>query len=280
MRIILSILFILCSFLSLAQNKVEKNTDKGKADQTVSSRTTVQDTIDNRKEQQLEALVQTISENRSTIEQLRNNLKQKNDTIKLLNRTIQHLYEEHNKEIDCLNDTLKRIREDINRIREENENLRKKEEAQTSLSRIVYKQCLLYPLERRYKKSFVEESMKTIEALNIRTNPKYKETCDTYWNLLERYAEYNNEVLAFLEETKSSFHYKDWKINDHSKQGCLKKLNGLPYFLLYKDKDREPYRSISYLDGVIDDFLSMLKGKETLNESNFQKLIDRVRPRE
>lgn len=273
MRIILSILFILCSFLSLAQNKVEKNTDKGKAEQTISSRTTVQDTIDNRKEQQLEALVQTISENRSTIGQLRNNLKQKNDTIRLLNRTIQHLYEEHNKEIDFLKDTLKRIRE-------ENENLRKKEEAQTSLSKIVYKQCLLYPLERRYKKSFVEESMKTIEALNIRTNPKYKEICDTYWDLLERYAEYNNEVLAFLEETKSSFHYKDWKINDTSRQGCMDKLKKLNYFLFYKDKDREPYKSISYLDGVIDDFLSILTGKETLNESNFQKLIDRVKPRE
>lgn len=202
---------------------------------------------------------------------LRKSVQEKSDSIKMLTDYIRQLETSHL-------ESKKELWDSIKVLNKENQVLKTKTQVLATLSHVVYKQCLLYPLERKYSKKFVEESLRSLEALGIRNNEKYREVCETYWDLLKKYSLYNQEVLSFLQTQNESFTLKRWNINEITKEGCKSDLERLSYYQFYKTKDIKPWKSIIYLDKVIDDLKSMLSGEKKLNEANFKDLINRVKP--
>lgn len=214
-----------------------------------------------------EILVEKQPENKD----LRKSVQEKSDSIKMLTDYIRQLETSHL-------ESMKELWDSIKVLNKENQVLKTKTQVLATLSHVVYKQCLLYPLERKYSKKFVEESLRSLEALGIRNNEKYREVCETYWDLLKKYSLYNQEVLSFLQTQNESFTLKRWNINEITKEGCKSDLERLSYYQFYKTKDIKPWKSIIYLDKVIDDLKSMLSGEKKLNEANFKDLINRVKP--
>ena len=268
-------------FLAYAQNEGNKDSTNVPAEK-VENKAVPNDTVVNEDSVPVvnvqednsgtEALSIIISEKIKDITELNNTINQKSDSISLLLDSIQSLKGNYNNDIDSLNNV-------ISSLIDEKKQLEEKTKALATVSNIIYKQCLLYPLERKYNKSFVDESVHAINSLGIRNNPKYKEVCNTYWDLLNGYSSYNQEVLDFLKSQYESFELKRWNIPDITKNGCKTELMNLRYYSLYKNKDVKPWKSITYLDKVIDDLLSILSGKQPLNEVNFKNLIDRVTPK-
>lgn len=272
MRYYLSIIVLLISFIVHAEDNdtIECANQVNKQDSTkvvISN-----DPIKNNQEKSISPIEETTSievvsleilaEKQNEVNSLKHDLKEKDDEILLLKG-----------EKDVLENS-------IRDLTKERDDLKGKIQAFSSMSNVVFKQCLLYPLERKYNKSFVEESMRAINELGIRTNQKYKDYCDTYWDLLENYVSYNQEVLNRLTSQYESFSLKHWNISDVAKTGCQTEITTLSYYQFYKNKDVKPWKSITYLDAVIDDWLAMLIGKQTLNENNFKSLIERVTPKD
>jgi len=149
-----------------------------------------------------------------------------------------------------------------------------------AIDSIVYKQCLIRPLYRRYDPYEIKELIHCLEAMNIQnTHTKYY---NTYYPLLVKYETYNREVISFLERQKKSYNLKtqstefNWsKFTDDAKTG----LGGLTYYPFYKRRDYDPWKSITYIDEVIEDFEKQLQSHK-LNQESLQDLIDRLTPKQ
>lgn len=142
------------------------------------------------------------------------------------------------------------------------------------LDDIIVKQCLLFPLERSFDKDFVDNCSSCLQNLKIGDNVKFKDLYNVYYPLLGEYSRYNEEVYSFLKSQFESFRLKQWKLSDSYKTMLIANIKNLKYYELYKDKDQEPWRSILFLDGIIDDFTLMLSGKKELSEENMINLIN------
>lgn len=283
-KIILILIAILVPTMTFAQNdKSEKGKKKQKTEQTVGEETTPADSAENKlgistqvadvtASATEKGLSEILAEKQQENKDLKKSIQEKSDSIKYLIDSIAQLKSFQKGEI-------KELKDSINTLNKENKELKNKTQALASLSHVVYKQCLLYPLERKYNKKFVDESLQTLKTLDVKNNARYKEICDTYWDLLEEYSRYNQEILTFLTTQYESFSLKQWNITDVTKGGCKSELEKLSYYSLYKKKDIKPWKSIIYLDNVIDDLIAMLSGKKNLNEANFKDLITRVTPK-
>lgn len=274
-RLIFILVFLLCASGTYAQST---QTDK---EHTLSQDTlslndkTSNDVVKAKKlssQSQDNNLGEILSEKQSEIKILRDNIRVLNDSIISLNSFIKN--EEKITSSELLNK--QRIIDDLNH---KNSDLINKLNAYSSISQIVYKQCLLYPLERKYDESFVKESVQCITVMGIKDNEKYKDVYNTYWDLLNNYSIYNEEIKSFLISQYESFNLKHWTLSEIIKEGSLKSMQRLSYYQYYKNKDVKPWKSIPYLDKVFDDYLSMMDDKSVLNQQNFNALIDRVSPK-
>ena len=282
MKYYLFIITLMIPLLTFAQKKGDKKSNKEKAEQVETIQTSTSEDVENNEQggtfkvqeniTGTDALSVVISQQLGSISDLNKLIELKTDTITHLNDSIGDLIDMYEKNINTLKDS-------SNSLKKENSNLENKTVAIASISNIVYKQCLLYPLERRYNKTFIDESIQALNVLGVKNNPKYKEVCDTYWDLLNEYSIYNQELLEFLQSQFESFSLKHWNIPDVARNGCKSEVSNLKYYTLYKNKDVKPWKSISYIDKVLDDLLAMLSGKQQLDETNFKNLIDRITPK-
>lgn len=145
-----------------------------------------------------------------------------------------------------------------------------------SFDQIIYKECLLYPLERRY------DSTRLVEAkhcLDLMTSVKVKQPVEykTYYHFLTEYAKYNREVLGFLEELNGYFEKKAWPTGSAVESYVSGQLKKLTYYQFYEKRNIKPWESILYLDEVLDDFLKVLR-KGEINKDTMQEFIKRVKP--
>lgn len=226
----------------------------------------------------------SIGEVLSVPEEILNQVTCEVDTIQVLNLSIETIKKERDSiqvKYDSLfteNEALKSnaVKNSVDLHAKDSliDDLNKQISAFGVLNEIIYKQCLLYPLEKPYDKELIDNSQKCLLNLKIGENPKYKNVYEVYFPLLALYSEYNNEVYSFLESQKQSFELKQWKLSESYKTMILEMIKSLKYYDLYKDKDQEPWRSILFLDGIIDDFTFMLTGKKELSEENMINLIN------
>ena len=186
---------------------------------------------------------------------------------------------------------------DVVRLRNENLDLKSQvEQAQLdkeqlskaiiSIDGVLAKQCLLYPLERRYNKTFVEEALNTVKEFGRlgKTSERFNGYRNTYEPLLEKYFDYNQEIVEFLngcialieKQQKSLGDKKDIRI---PKEMWNSKLCALDYYReCYVVKDDPPYKSIIFLDERIDEIKDAIQNSNDV-KSDFEKIIEKMLPK-
>lgn len=174
------------------------------------------------------------------------------------------------------------LKDDFAKLQNENSDLKsqvlkaqedKKQLSQTLLSidGVLAKQCLLYPLERRYNKQFVDEAISSVEAFVKlgNTSDKFNAYRNTYEPLLKKYSEYNQQIVDFLQQCVEYIEKREAKNVSVPKAPEIwdNELKALPYYqYCYVVKDRPPYKSIIYLDERIDEINAVMKSSDNLKE--------------
>lgn len=197
----------------------------------------------------------------------------KQQLIDQLNDSIFMLTSNYEKELSRLQEHLSDLSSQIR----QQEEIKK---ARESVDSVVFRQCLLYPLERPYSASLINQAQRSLTVLGIWDNPKFKSICDIYADLLRHYGDYNRELTELLESKTHLFERMSWTINGTSIEGFRASLRKLSYYTFYIHHNEKPWRSIIYLDEVIDDILKMLdKGPQFVTSERMQELKDRLKPR-
>ena len=158
---------------------------------------------------------------------------------------------------------------------------------QTVLSKdaVLYKQCLLYPLERRYNPALIADALATVNLFAGlgQTSDKFEEYSNTYQPLLNQYGLYNQQLVDFFQECIGYIEKREEKLGEGGQVSAPKKwleeLKGLPYYKeCYVGKDAPPFKSIIYLDEVIDEFKVAIEKNDGL-KSELQNLIKKLEPK-
>lgn len=150
---------------------------------------------------------------------------------------------------------------------------------------VLYKQCLLYPLERRYNPSLIEDALNTIEVFAGlgQMSDKFVEYKTTYEPLLNQYGQYNQQVKAFLQGCIEYIEIREEKLGEGAQIPVpgkwLNELKTSPYYTeCYLGKDLPPYRSIAYLDEVIDEFMAVIVQPGPV-KPELQRLVKKLEPK-
>lgn len=175
--------------------------------------------------------------------------------------------------IDSLNSKIDNLNSKINTLTSQKDSL---EKYTTFFNETIFKQCLLYPLEGRYDSIFISECKQCLKDMKIQES--HPELYNTYYDLLNDYKKYNDQVKTFLVEQKRSVDLKGGLIGAF-KDKAKQKLEELDYYKkFYLKRNTPPYKSIPYLDEVIYEFLSVLNSNK-LNGTNMQELIEKLEPK-
>lgn len=159
-------------------------------------------------------------------------------------------------------------------------------QAVLSKDAVLYKQCLLYPLERRYNPALIADALSTVNVFAGfgQMSDKFEEYRNTYQPLLHQYEQYNRQLLTFFEGCIEYITIREDKMGEGGrvsapKDKWLKEMNELPYYQeCYIGKDTPPFKSIIYLDEIIDDFKSVIEQKGDV-KADLQKLIMKLEPK-
>ena len=220
----------------------------------------------------IEELTLNLSEKEKSISGL------KNDSLKLQTQVAE------------LKDNVARIQNENLDLKLQVEKAQKEKEqlSQTLLSidGVLAKQCLLYPLERRYNKKFVEEALNTVEEFGRlgKTSEKFNEYRNTYEPLLRKYFGYNQEIIDFLNKCIALIEKQQNSLEN--KKGIRipreiwnAQLSELGYYReCYVVKDTPPYKSIIFLDESIDKIRDILQNSNDV-KLDFEKVVETISPK-
>jgi len=161
--------------------------------------------------------------------------------------------------------------------------------AYDGLNDLIYRQCLLFPLERRYNQNLVGQSIDCLQGLGIANNEMYKKVFDAYFPLLQHYKEYNDETVSILTNILNSPQFKSLEMLRKSpevpstdakvekiKSDYSTALKNTQYYKYYSNKASDAPR-ITYLSNVLDEF-SKLSSTDFTRE-NIQAIIDKLVPK-
>lgn len=211
-----------------------------------------------------------------------------NDSIKRLNGKLDATIKMSKKEsqstnlqIECFKDTITQLRNEnaslLNDIRLKDDSLRSSKALILSLDNIVYKECLLFPLERRYNAKYIADSKRCLEAMG--TNKSHPIEYKTYYHFLDEYDSFNQDLIKFLKYQSDCLEMKQWDVNELAIKQAKDGLNKLPYYKYYVNRNKYPWESILYLDETIDEFLKLLNSGK-LNSKIMKELIQRLQPKQ
>ena len=211
-----------------------------------------------------------------------------NDSIKRLNGKLDATIKMSKKEsqrtnlqIECFKDTITQLRNEnaslLNDIRLKDDSLRSSKALILSLDNIVYKECLLFPLERRYNAKYIADSKRCLEAMG--TNKSHPKEYQTYYHFLDEYESFNQALIKFLKYQSDCLKMKQWDVNELAIKQAKDGLNKLPYYKYYVNRNKYPWESILYLDETIDEFLKLLNSGK-LNSKTMEELIQRLQSKQ
>ena len=217
----------------------------------------------------------------SEIGTLTSELKGKQDSISWMKDTIKSLCQDTillHKEIKELQEEKNKVESDRNGLKVQIDNWGRK---LSSLDQVIYKQCLLYPLEGKYDPENITEAITTIETIqDLIESPsnQFVQYKKTYFPLLKGYEQYNNQIINLIESHILFLKALDWKIGVR-KEKFMNELKQLPYYSeCYLKKDIPPFESITYLDDAIDKYINILK-KEGNVKTDIEELLQSLRPK-
>lgn len=235
------------------------------------------------------ALAEELSAQKAAIDRLEAGIKEKDDTIALLQQELEALRansvreQQEDKALAAARDSVQRLgrelyesRRQLKAMADSLQSLSGLQAAVRRLDTLMYKQCLLYPLERPYEEGFVREALTTLDRLQIKERGLFQNEYATYAPLLRDYKKHTDDVAKLLQGVAKRFDRLGYKVEPNIVRTVQNQLKASAYYPLYQQRNRPPYRSIPYLDGVVDDLLAMLGGKAPLTREYFGRLMERV----
>lgn len=231
------------------------------------------DTIKN---DDVSTLIRQLSEKQKEIDLL-------NDSIKRINVQMNDSIQKYKKDALQLGASRKSCQDSLSHLISENQSLMNAIQVKNDslklfakLDNMIYKQCLLFPLERRYNPSYINDSKKCLAAM--RTEATYPKDYKIYYHFLDEYEAFNQEVIGFLKVQEENLSMKNWKINEIAINQAYDALKDLKYNKYYKNCKNQPWESILYLDETLDEFFKQLNSRK-LNASSMKDLIQRLEPK-
>lgn len=239
-------------------------------------------------------IIETILEkNAQKITVLNDSISKLNDSIGRLNNVIINIRRSDsisNLKFSDISDSLRKeitlMTINYNKAKVKADSLNKRQEYIDLLSGIIFSQCLLYPLERAYNERYIKESLQCLTELHIWENPKYKDVCIVYKDLLEDYYHYNSEVMSFLmgwsdriDTQVRKLGKEEWDVNAVTASAIKRELKQLSYYKFYERRNIEPYKSIVFLDDVVNDIEEMTDMPKSITRERFEELVRRMNPK-
>lgn len=243
----------------------------------------VSDTISIGKTDATDAIIEKIGEQAIELKSLKTREQQLLDSIAGLNKQLVE------KEV-----LIKSERENKMKVEDEKNSLKIKYDGLvkefSTLDAIVYKQCLLYPLEGRYNENLINEALRAAHSfanLSPQKSAEFNECMKTYEPLLHQYEKYNEEIMNFIKDkeqyliTKMTFRkIKTITVDEGDRTNFINELKGLTYYQkCYIHRNDPPYKSILYLDEAIDKFKAIINEKGDVSKK-FNDLIKSLEPKQ
>lgn len=235
------------------------------------------------------ALAEELGAQKAAIDRLEAGIKEKNDTIALLQQELEALRansvheQQEDKALAAARDSVQRLGRELYESRRQlkamADSLQSLSGLQAAVARIdtlVLQQCLLYPLEVECSDRLIREALTTLDRLQIKERGLFQNEYATYAPLLRDYKKYTADVAKLLERGAKRFNQVGYEAKSAAAGSLQNDLKASAYYPLYQQRNRPPYRSIPYLDRVIDDLLAMLGGKAPLTREYFGRLMERV----
>lgn len=235
------------------------------------------------------ALAEELGAQKAAIDRLEAGIKEKNDTIALLQQELEALRansvreQQEDKALAAARDSVQRLGRELYESRRQlkamADSLQSLSGLQAAVARIdtlVLQQCLLYPLEVECSDRLIREALTTLDRLQIKQRGLFQNEYDTYAPLLRQYKQYTADVAKLLQGVAKRFDRLGYKVEPNIVRTVQNQLKASAYYPLYQQRNRPPYRSIPYLDRVIDDLLAMLDGKAPLTREYYGRLMERV----
>lgn len=235
------------------------------------------------------ALAEELGAQKAAIDRLEAGIKEKNDTIALLQQELEALRansvreQQEDKALAAARDSVQRLGRELYESRRQlkamADSLQSLSGLQAAVARIdtlVLQQCLLYPLEVECSDRLIREALTTLDRLQIKQRGLFQNEYDTYAPLLRQYKQYTADVAKLLQGVAKRFDRLGYKVEPNIVRTVQNQLKASAYYPLYQQRNRPPYRSIPYLDRVVDDLLAMLDGKAPLTREYYGRLMERV----
>lgn len=234
------------------------------------------DSIDNG----ISTLVRQLSEKQQEIDDLNDSIKRLNGQLDATIKMSMNESQSTNLQIKHFQDTISLLRNEnaslLNDIRLKNDSLKNSKNLIISLDNIVYKECLLFPLERRFNAKYIADSKRCLEAMG--TSKSHPKEYNTYYHFLDEYDSFNQDLINFLRDQEKKLGMKQWKINELAISQAEDGLKKLPYYRYYMNRNKAPWESILYIDETIDEFFKLLNSGK-LTSTTMQELIHRLEPK-
>ena len=150
------------------------------------------------------------------------------------------------------------------------------------LDALVFKQCLLYPLEARYDAISIQEALTAVSSfanMPIQKSDDFTSYRNTYEPLLRDYKKYNDEIIVFFEKELATLKVTGGIVKSAHKDKFLNELVQVTYYKqCYLNRNKKPYKSIIYLDQAIDKFLDLIKSNNAI-DGQLEELINGLKPK-
>ena len=193
------------------------------------------------------------------IETHEKNIKQNEEAI----RELQERIEELKSQIKDLESQKKALEKEL-----KSETKMRKEKFATR-DDLVYEQEIADVLYNPYNKADVDEALRSFEGMETKEVMKKKE-------LVEKYGEYTKDLKEFMEKMKKQLSSNKWKYLSSTSdlyKKFEKELKGTKYWKVYDKRTSKPYRSIGYLDEVMDSIL-ILERQGFNNQKAYDRVVD------
>lgn len=140
---------------------------------------------------------------------------------------------------------------------------------------IIYRTCLLYPLTQKYNKGYIDDCKECVDNLSYWNNSQYDERVKIRRQSLDKYKEYNDELLTFFKEFRKTLANDNWTLNPLMRVQARSGLEKLSYYKIYNQKTI----SIDYLNGIVNRFLKMIN-QPSISQNAYDELINDLVPEE
>lgn len=154
----------------------------------------------------------------------------------------------------------------------------------TQLDRLLYKQCLLYPLEIACDPSFIEKTqsvVRTFKALSPELSDKFVRYDRVYTPLLQRYAVYTQGLLDFVnDDVRPLLKESGGEISPAIRTQLSAKLKATPYYReCYVKRNTPPdFPSIPFLDKFVDKMEKIIQSEKGSVTAKVRELARSLHP--